>query len=52
MNEKLLDVAGPVPTTSVAEKSFPDAPRDKLPKAKSKKQEEDDLAELEAWANA
>jgi len=39
-----------MPVQNVADK-FPEAPKDKLPKAKSKK-EEDDLAELEAWANA
>lgn len=49
LNEKLLDV-GPVPVENVADR-LPEAPKDKLPKAKSKK-EEDDLAELEAWANA
>jgi hypothetical protein len=40
-----------VPVEDVASK-LPEAPKDKLPKAKTKKQEEDDLAELEAWANA
>ena len=52
MQEQLLDV-GPVPVDNMADK-LPQAPKDKLPaaKTKTKKQEEDDLAELEAWANA
>jgi hypothetical protein len=39
-----------MPAENVAGK-LPEAPKDKLPKAKSKK-EEDDLEELQAWANA
>lgn len=49
LDEKLLDV-GPVPVAS----KLPDVPSTvpEQAKAKSKKQEDDDLAELEAWANA
>lgn len=47
LDEQLLNV-GPTP---VAPK-LPDVPSAAPEKAKSKKQEDDDLAELEAWANA
>ncbi|KAL7072639.1 hypothetical protein ACQ4LE_007835 [Meloidogyne hapla] len=49
INEKLLDV-GTIPTSSVTDK-LPDAPKDK-PKAKAKTKEDDDMAELEAWASS
>uniref|UniRef100_A0A915MK89 Charged multivesicular body protein 4b n=1 Tax=Meloidogyne javanica TaxID=6303 RepID=A0A915MK89_MELJA len=49
INEKLLDV-GTIPASSVTDK-LPDAPKDK-PKAKAKTKEDDDMAELEAWASS
>jgi hypothetical protein len=52
LNAKILEVGG-VPADDLTEK-LPVAPKDKLPtaakKVPQKKQEEDDLAELEAWA--
>uniref|UniRef100_A0A914XFI1 Charged multivesicular body protein 4b n=1 Tax=Plectus sambesii TaxID=2011161 RepID=A0A914XFI1_9BILA len=48
LDEKLLDV-GPIPAATA---KLPDVPSALPEKAKSKKQEDDDLAELEAWANA
>lgn len=53
LDKQLLDV-GPTPSSVSA---FPEAPTVELPvsgkKATTKKQQEDDdLAELEAWANA
>jgi len=54
LSEKLLDVGVPIHTVSSGEK-LPEAPKDELPTAKKvphKKQEDSDLAELEAWANS
>uniref|UniRef100_A0A914CYZ7 Charged multivesicular body protein 4b n=1 Tax=Acrobeloides nanus TaxID=290746 RepID=A0A914CYZ7_9BILA len=53
LNKQLLNV-GPTPVDSISAK-LPAAPTEDLPaaaKRTAKKQEDDDLAELEAWANA
>ncbi len=50
LDKQLLDV-GPTPAASTATR-LPDVPASEPAKTKTKKQEDDDLAELEAWANA
>ena len=42
-----------VPIDSVSDGKFPEAPKDALPTSKkAQKKEDNDLAELEAWANS
>ncbi|CAD5219070.1 unnamed protein product [Bursaphelenchus okinawaensis] len=48
LDKQLLE-AGPAP---VADVTLPAAPTDALPKAKSKSKEEDEMAQLQAWADS